>query len=146
VFTIIDTLNSECQDLFKLFFKVVAIINRNIFMSIEALWLVKFRDTNDTMRGNGVIVFETGWVFGGDSSIVYLGSYKIAHDILTLKVKLTQYAEVDGMSNMFGNEKEYEVTATGEYDDESKTQRLTGTAKGSNIELIVTAERYAELP
>jgi hypothetical protein len=115
-------------------------------MSIEALWLVKFKDSDNENAGSGVIVFETGRVFGGDSAIVYLGSYEVVHNILTLKVKLTQYAEVDGMSNIFGDGKEYEVTATGEYDDESKIQYLSGTAKNSNTVITITAEHYAELP
>lgn len=115
-------------------------------MSIEALWLVKFRDTNNTMYGSGVIIFETGRVFGGDSSIVYLGSYELLHNILTLKVKLTQYAEVDGMSNMFGDGKEYEATVTGKYNDTAQILELSGTTEGSNIEIIVTATHFAELP
>jgi hypothetical protein len=63
-------------------------------------------------------------------------------------MKLTQYAQFDSMGLIFGNEKEYEVIATGEgeYDDESKIITLSGIAKNSNIKIIITAERYAELP
>jgi hypothetical protein len=116
-------------------------------MSIEALWLVEFRDTNNAMHsGSGVIVFETGRVFGGDSSIVYLGSYEVVHNILTLKVKLIQHTKVDGMSHMFGDGKEYEATVTGKYNDTDQILELSGTAEGSDIEIIVTATHLAELP
>jgi T3SS negative regulator,GrlR len=42
-------------------------------MSLEALWAITFGTGEDT--GSGVIVFETGRIFGGDTSFYYLGRY-----------------------------------------------------------------------
>jgi T3SS negative regulator,GrlR len=42
-------------------------------MALEALWAVTFGTRQDL--GAGVIVFETGRVFGGDTSFYYIGHY-----------------------------------------------------------------------
>jgi hypothetical protein len=49
-------------------------------VNIEALWVARFGDATapDTMRNGGVVVFETGRLFGGDSAYAYVGSYSIS--------------------------------------------------------------------
>lgn len=47
-------------------------------MSIEALWTVTF-GSNLGMSGAGVVVFETGRLFGGDPDYIYLGKYDVTH-------------------------------------------------------------------
>jgi hypothetical protein len=45
-------------------------------MSIEAVWAVNFI-TPVGAGGAGVVVFETGRIFGGDSYYYYIGGYLI---------------------------------------------------------------------
>jgi len=60
---------------------------------IEALWSVEF-ETNLNMVGNGVVVFENGRMFGGDSAMIYIGSYDIAHDsVIHCKIKVDKFAD-----------------------------------------------------
>jgi glyoxylase-like metal-dependent hydrolase (beta-lactamase superfamily II) len=42
-------------------------------MALEALWAITFGTGQET--GSGVIVFETGRIFGGDTSFYYIGQY-----------------------------------------------------------------------
>jgi hypothetical protein len=48
-------------------------------MSIEALWTVTFT-SNLGVGGAGVVIFETGRLFGGDPDYIYLGEYKVTPD------------------------------------------------------------------
>ena len=43
---------------------------------IEALWSVDF-STNLGMHGFGIAVFETKRILGGDSGMIYVGSYEV---------------------------------------------------------------------
>lgn len=45
---------------------------------IEGLWSVNFIRPDQLTYGGGVVVFETERVFGGDTSMYYLGSYLYA--------------------------------------------------------------------
>jgi hypothetical protein len=42
-------------------------------MALEALWAVTFGARQD--YGSGVVVFETGRIFGGDTSFYFIGRY-----------------------------------------------------------------------
>jgi hypothetical protein len=55
---------------------------------IEALYALEF-ESNLNDGGYGVVVLETGRVFGGDSSFVYVGSYEVNNGVVTAKVKCT---------------------------------------------------------
>ena len=77
--------------------------------SVEALWIAHFGDvftigtgdvfTAGTSNG-GVVVFETGRVFGGDSGFFYLGEYDVSGDILSAKVTITRFKP--GVPSVFG--------------------------------------------
>jgi hypothetical protein len=43
---------------------------------LEALWSVGFI-TGQGLHGAGVVIFETGRVFGGDSYFYWVGSYRV---------------------------------------------------------------------
>ena len=49
-------------------------------MSVEALWSVSFQ-SNFGMRGDGIVVFESGRVLGGDSVMIYTGHYRIHGEV-----------------------------------------------------------------
>lgn len=44
---------------------------------LEALWSVEFQSSFG-LQGNGVVVFETGRVFGGDSTMIYVGNFVLS--------------------------------------------------------------------
>lgn len=56
---------------------------------IEGMYGIEFKSNlNDS--GYGVVIFETGRIFGGDSSCVYIGNYKINHDrVLEANIEVT---------------------------------------------------------
>jgi hypothetical protein len=64
---------------------------------LEALWSIRFGALYPTAQGPmayqsaGVVVLETGKLFGGDSSFYYLGSYVGKNGLLTAKVTVTHY-------------------------------------------------------
>jgi len=55
---------------------------------IEALYGVEFVSNMDN-GGYGVAVLETGRIFGGDSSFVFVGKYEVKNRILHANVKCT---------------------------------------------------------
>ena len=46
-------------------------------MSIEALWTMQFHNASGPASSAGVVVFESGRIFGGDSCYYYLGNYRV---------------------------------------------------------------------
>ncbi len=61
-------------------------------MSIEALWTVEFI-SNLQVFGSGVVVLETGRVFGGDAQYYYLGDFDVKHgEDVSVNVKITHFA------------------------------------------------------
>lgn len=59
-------------------------------MSLEALWTIEFGD-GDGWKNAGVLVFETGRVFGGDSGFYYLGTVDISDDRLRASIRVVHY-------------------------------------------------------
>jgi hypothetical protein len=51
---------------------------------LEALWSVSFQSNAQLgpMGGTGVVVFETGRVFGGDSTMIYTGKFRVVNDVI----------------------------------------------------------------
>jgi hypothetical protein len=63
-----------------------------ISMALEALWAITFGTTQDS--GSGVVVFETGRVFGGDTAFYYVGHYTYTphNQIVSGEVEVTRHA------------------------------------------------------
>lgn len=66
---------------------------------LEALWSVEFRSSYG-LQGAGVVVFETGRIFGGDSSMIYTGRYKVVNNALDADLQVRKYANVPGMESV----------------------------------------------
>jgi len=112
-------------------------------MSIEALWPVEFG--NDEHRaGAGVVVFESGRIFGGDAGYYYLGEYKINNGVVTGQATATHYA--GEISPLFaGAGKEYTVLLSGDLEDQQMV--LAGhLEQDSSKTIVVVCTRRAELP
>jgi hypothetical protein len=54
---------------------------------IEAMYGVEFTSNLNNM-GYGVVIFETGRIFGGDTSFVYIGRYEIQNGTIKATVKV----------------------------------------------------------
>jgi hypothetical protein len=72
-------------------------------MSIEAFWCISFHNGLQGPAldaGFGVVIFESGRVFGGDSNFYYNGGYQIEHGALSAKVRVKRFAH--GMPSIMG--------------------------------------------
>jgi hypothetical protein len=77
-------------------------------MSIEALWTVVF-GSNTGGTGGGVVIFETGRIFGGDPDYIYLGKYDVSPDgkRLAADVEVTNYS--NRRSSIFGPMSQFQL-------------------------------------
>lgn len=69
--------------------------------SFEALYVVEFGDIEGIYRNGGVVVLETGRIFGGDSGYYYIGNYSIKEGKLTGTAKIVKHNPLFG--NAFGD-------------------------------------------
>ena len=60
-------------------------------MSLEALWLMEFALAQGSWTNGGVVVLETGRIFGGDSQYYYVGTYKVDRERITADVLSVHY-------------------------------------------------------
>lgn len=112
-------------------------------MSLEALWSVEFQSSFD-MCGNGVVVFETGRVFGGDSSMIYVGSFKVENGVIHSEINVSKYAHVQGMTSVFGLDS-FDLKVTGPLAQNELL--LTGHVVGDpSSKITIKAIRRADLP
>ena len=77
---------------------------------LEAMYGIEFVSNND--GGYGVAIFETGRIFGGDSSFVYVGDYTLEHGVLRVNVKCTN--DRGSLPSIFGNIKEFNLRLEGQ--------------------------------
>lgn len=96
------------------------------------------------MHGNGVVVFETSRVFGGDSTMIYVGNYQVENGLIQSKININNYAHVPGMSSVV-NLDSFNLQVTGEID--SKEMVLSGyVVEDSSRKITIKTLRRAELP
>lgn len=75
--------------------------------NVEGMWalLSGSNDAPDELVNGGIVVLETGRVFGGDSAMAYIGSYEVTSGLLRADVRSWMWnpAYVDnGTENVFG--------------------------------------------
>ncbi|MFN7399027.1 MAG: hypothetical protein ACK5SX_08205 [Sandaracinobacter sp.] len=68
--------------------------------SIEALWSVTFQ-LGEAGQGGGVLVFETGRLFGGDTSFAYTGHFTLSGDDLSAEVQAIRHTFVDDIIDLW---------------------------------------------
>jgi hypothetical protein len=69
---------------------------------IEGVWVVRFATANQ--HGAGVVVFETGRVFGGDSSFYMSGTYTVDKTTVTARVRVRKHTNVPSMFSVLGSD------------------------------------------
>lgn len=110
---------------------------------IEALWSVEFGSSLGA-HGHGIAVFETGRVFGGDSSMMYTGGYKVENGQIHAEINVEKYANFPGMHSIVGMDK-FTLVAQGKADPHQ--MHFRGHVKGNTqMQIAITAKRRAELP
>jgi hypothetical protein len=110
---------------------------------LEALWSVEFQSSFG-LGGYGVVVFETGRVFGGDSLMIYVGNYKVENGAIHSEINVSKYANVPGMVSVVGFNS-FNLKLTGKPDRETLT--LSGhVVEDPSRTISIHAIRRAELP
>ncbi|MEW6647174.1 MAG: GrlR family regulatory protein [Pseudomonadota bacterium] len=110
---------------------------------IEALWSVSF-ESNFGLAGHGIAVFESGRVLGGDSGMMYVGSYEVKNSTLEGTIHVTRYANPQGMVSVVGLD-DFHLQITGKPD--AKVMNLTGfVVEAPERQIAIQAIRRAELP
>lgn len=109
---------------------------------LEALWSVEFV-SNTQSWGAGVVVFETGKIFGGDSTYFYVGSYDVVADTIHATVTVSHYAGEP--NSIFGQLKKLSIVATGK--PEQNVFTIQGNVvENSSLKIAARLTRRAELP
>lgn len=87
--------------------------------SLEALYLVEFGNIGFSGYINGgVVVLETGRVFGGDSGYYYIGDYKIRDGKFTGKARIVKHNK--SWNSAFGdNSDKFEIDIIGEINEKN---------------------------
>lgn len=110
----------------------------------EAMYGIEF-SSNEGNSGYGVLVLETGRVFGGDSSFVYIGSYHVGDGILVAEVKCTNDRKVEDLESIFAGLDEFTIRVEGIPND--KEFVLKGhVVEDPSKKIAVTLTRRAKLP
>ena len=71
-------------------------------MSIEGMWAAYFGDVDGKQLNSGIVVLETGRLFGGDSYIAYLGKYQIGSGRLGAVFETWAFNPTIVVSSAFG--------------------------------------------
>ena len=110
---------------------------------LEALWSVKFTSSFG-IEGNGIVVFETGRIFGGDSSMIYIGDYEVKDEEISGEINVQKYADVSGMFSAVGLNN-FTLKITGKLGAE--TMILSGyVIEDAKRTIEIHATRRADLP
>lgn len=109
---------------------------------LEALWSVQFRSSTGEF-GAGVVILETGRVFGGDAQYFYLGTYEVQDDTIKAQVDVTHYAGQPFA--IFSQRKTVRIELSGPVQQQG--MRLTGhVSHQPTLRIEAICVRRAELP
>ena len=110
---------------------------------LEALWSVEFKSSFG-MHGHGVAVFETGRVFGGDSTMIYVGNFQVDNGAINSTINVKKYAFAPGMSSVVGFDN-FNLKVTGT--PHANQMVLSGyVVEDPSRKIEIHAVRRAELP
>ena len=113
-------------------------------MSIEGLWTARFGhyDAPNTWENGGVVVIESGRIFGGDSGTYYLGSVVLDGKSFDANFTVTIY-DRERYITAFGNfETPIEVSAKGE----RKGNVIVGRMSLGEVSIAFDLTKRADLP
>jgi hypothetical protein len=108
-------------------------------LSMEGFWTVQFKGVQGF--GTGVVTYIGGRVFGGDSAVMFMGTYDLQGNAVTMKLHVKQM--VPGLMTVMGR-KEYDLDLTGTLDGD--TLKLAGNIPGTDERLSATVMKQCDLP
>ena len=119
--------------------------------SIEALWAVYFDDTHNPfglipgMINAGVVVIESGRIFGGDSQFFYLGTVEVDSSDLSARIMVSHF-NGPGTTAFGENASEpFEVEVEGRRDEDVISGEMWQCTRPAE-RLKITFRRLADLP
>ena len=106
---------------------------------MEGFWTVQFVGVQGW--GTGVAVYIGGHIFGGDSAVMFTGTYDRQGDAVTSQLHVKQI-DPQLMNVMGRNEFDLELAGTLEGDK----LKLAGNIPGTDMRLKATLTKQCELP
>ncbi len=118
--------------------------------SVEGMWQFQSAsvDEPDVYRWGGIVILETGRVFGGDSVMAYKGTYFVDRDSVTAELRSWSWNhDVGDAMNVFGMPTPiaYDVVMQGKREDDAIFGMIS--PKGApDFELKIRMEKISDLP
>jgi len=106
---------------------------------MEGFWTVQFKGVQGW--GAGVVTMIAGRVFGGDSVVMFMGTYSLVGNDAKVQIHVKQFME--GLMNVMGP-KEFDLDLAGKLEDDKLT--LAGSIPGTELKLNAVLNRQALLP
>ncbi len=106
---------------------------------MEGFWTVQFVGVQGW--GTGVVVYIGGHVFGGDSAVMFTGTYDRQGDAVTVQLHVKQIAP--GLMNVMGRP-EFDLDLSGTLAGD--TLKLAGNIPGTELRLKCTVTKQCDLP
>ena len=109
---------------------------------LEALWAIKFSSSIGDL-GSGVVVLETGKLYGGDSDFYYIGSYNRNDDnTVEASVNVRNYS---GLGISIINSSNFHVKLTGTIEEELISLEGSPDVK-PEVRINVSLKKIVDLP
>ncbi len=106
----------------------------------DGLYRVQFHTQLGT--GAGVVFLQNGKLWGGDSTIYYVGAYLESDGQFTARVATNKHTDVPGMGSAFAVDRAH-ITLAGTINGDSA--EMTGTAaEAPNVSFRATLTRIAD--
>ena len=106
---------------------------------MEGFWTVQFIGVQGW--GTGVAVYIAGHIFGGDSAVMFTGTYDQQGDAVTSRIHVKQIAP--NLMNVMGR-KDFDLDLSGTLDGD--TLKLAGNIPGTELSLKADLTKQCDLP
>jgi hypothetical protein len=106
---------------------------------MEGFWIVQFVGVQGW--GAGVAVYIGGHIFGGDSAVMFTGTYDLQGDVVTSRLHVKQIAP--DLMNVMGR-KDFDLDLSGTLDGD--TLKLAGNIPGTELRLKAKLTKQCDLP
>ncbi len=108
---------------------------------MEGFWKVEFAGVQGF--GAGVLTLIAGQIFGGDTSMLYRGTYAQQGNSFTAQLHVSRHTQVPGMQSVMGAN-EFELNLNGMQQGNSVT--VSGSIPGTQLRLNATLTKLGDLP
>lgn len=118
-------------------------------MGIEGLWSLQVQTPAGAgFRPGGVVVFETGRVFGGDSGFIWTGTFEVNRNHqIEARVRVKQYNFTGGMTSVFGvGMTDYELDLLSDPLNGKNVRAIGRLTQNPSIGIVIDFTKQAELP